>query len=107
MIPQLTSAQFVEDFLQKLLADAGMDEVSADVKAQMLTDLRARVQDRLFGTVIMNLRDDDEVTLFRQLVESEPKSEVLEKFIDDHIPNAKDVFAQALLTFRNDYLGLA
>ncbi len=106
MLPQLTSAQYIEDFINQLLTDAGMDSVSPEVKAQMLTDLRARIQDKLFGTVIMQL-SDDEVTLFRKLTESNPKPEVLESFIDAHIPNAPEVFAQAMLTFRNDYLGLA
>ena len=105
MLPQLTSAQYLDDFCQQLLTDGGMDDVSAEVKAQMLTDLRARLQDRLFGTVVMNLKDP-EITEFRQLTDSGATPEELEKFIDSHLPNAADVFAQAMQTFRNDYLGL-
>ena len=105
MNPSLTSAQYIEDFLQQLLVEAGMDSVSAEVKAQMLTDLRARLQDRLFGTIVMNLTDG-KLTEFRELAEKEGAQEELEKFVDANVPNAAEVFAQAMMTFRKDYLGL-
>lgn len=105
MNPSLTSAQYVEDFLQQLLSEAGMDTVSAEVKAQMLTDLRARLQDRLFGTIVMNLTDG-KLTEFREMIEKGGSQEELEKFVDVNVPNAAEVFAQAMMTFRKDYLGL-
>lgn len=105
MNPSLTSAQYIEDFLQQLLTEAGMDTVSAEVKAQMLTDLRARLQDRLFGTIVINLTDG-KLTQFRELSENEGSQEDLEKFVDENVPNASEVFAQAMMTFRKDYLGL-
>lgn len=105
MNPSLTSAQYVEDFLQTLLAEAGMDTVSAEVKEQMLTDLRARLQDRLFGTIVMNLTDG-KLTEFRELVDGGGSPEDLEKFVDQNVPNAAEVFAQAMMKFRSDYLGL-
>ena len=105
MNPSLTSAQYVEDFLQQLLTEAGMDTVSPEVKAQMLTDLRARLQDRLFGTIVMNLTDG-KLTEFREMIENSGAQEDLEKFVDANVPNAAEVFAQAMVTFRKDYLGL-
>ena len=105
MNPSLTSAQYVEDFLQALLTEAGMDTVSAEVKAQMLIDLRARLQDRLFGTIVMNLTDG-KLTEFREMVENGGAQADLEKFVDENVPNAAEVFAQAMVTFRKDYLGL-
>lgn len=106
MNPQLTSSQVIEDFLQKLLEEAGMDTTSPEVKEQMLKDLRLRLNDRLFGTVIMNLIDE-KLTEFRQMTEKEVSTEELQKFIDTNIPNAQEVFSQAMMAFRKDYLGLA
>ena len=105
MNPSLTSAQYVEDFLQALLTEAGMDTVSAEVKEQMLTDLRARLQDRLFGTIVMNL-SDGKLSEFRELVDNGGSQDELEKFVDANVPNSAEVFAQAMMTFRSDYLGL-
>lgn len=103
--PKLTFNQAIEDFLAKLMSEAGMDEVSPEVKSQMTNDLRARLNDRLFATVIMNLTDD-QVTKFRELAESNPSGDELEKFIDSHIPNSQEVFAGAMMQFRSNYLGL-
>lgn len=106
MNPQLTSNQVIEDFLQKLLEEAGMDTASPEVREQMFKDLKLRLNDRLFGTVIANLIDE-KLTEFRQITEKEISEEELQKFIDANIPNAQEVFAQAMTDFRKDYLGLA
>ena len=104
--PQLTFAQFVDDFLSTLLDEGGMESVSPEVRAQMLTDLRKRLNERLFATIIVNL-SDEKVTEFRELTDRTPADENFEKFIDENISNAQEVFAAAFMTFRNDYLGLS
>lgn len=105
MNSQLTSAQYIEDFLKSLLEEAGMDTVSPEVYAQMMTDLKARLEDRLFGTVIMNL-DDAKLTEFREMSEKGASGEELQKFIDTNVPDAQNLFSQAMLNFRKDYLGV-
>lgn len=102
---QLTFTQVVDDFLNLLLDEGGMDTVSVEVRAQMLNDLRVRLNERLFTTVITNL-SDEKVTEFRTLSEKGASGEELEKFIDQNIPNTQEIFAGAFLTFRNDYLGI-
>ena len=104
--PQLSFTQVVDDFLNLLLDEGGMDTVSVEVRAQMLNDLRLRLNERLFATAVMNL-SDEQVTEFRELSEKKTSGEELEKFIDKNIPNSQEIFAGAFLTFRNDYLGLA
>lgn len=104
--PALTFAQVVTDFLNLLLDEGGMDNVSVEVRAQMLHDLRVRLNERLFATIILNL-PEDKITEFRALSEKKDSGEALEKFIDGNISNAQEIFAGAFLTFRNDYLGLA
>ena len=103
--PRLSFAQVVDDFLNLLLDEGGMDTVSPEVRAQMLSDLRVRLNERLFVTAISNL-SDDKVTELRKLTEGVPSGEAIEKFIDGNIPDAQEIFAGAMLTFRNDYLGL-
>jgi len=105
MNPEITSAQYIEDFLKGLLEEAGMDTASPEVYAQMLTDLRARLNDRLFSTIIMNL-NEGKLTEFREMAEKGADGETLQKFIDDNVSDAQNLFAQAMLNFRKDYLGL-
>lgn len=104
--PQLTSAQLMDDFVRSLLEESGMDDVSPEVKEQMSLSLKARLNDRLFATVLMNL-PEDKVTKLREMTESGEAGEGLQKFIDTNLPNASELFSQAMLGFRNDYLGLA
>jgi len=104
--PQLTFAQVVDDFLNLLLDEGGMNTVSVEVRAQMLNDLRARLNERLFATAVSNL-SDEKVTELRELSEKNASAEELETFIDKNIDNAQEIFAGAFITFRNDYLGVA
>ena len=106
MLPQFTTAQYIQDFLNGILKDAGMDKVDAEVKQQMMEDLKNRLEDRLFGSIIINLKEED-LTKFRKLVDGkETNQKQVEEFINIHIPNSTEVFAQAMVTFRNDYLGV-
>ena len=105
MLPQFSSAQLMEDFLQQLLIDAGMDGVSPEVKDQMLTDLRARLEDRLLGTIILHLSEEDLVT-FNKLSDDNASEEQVTKFIDEKIPDYAELAGQAMLQFKNDYLGI-
>lgn len=105
MLSQFSSAQITEDFLNQLLTDAGMDTVSPELREEMLADLRARLQDRLLGTVIINLSEQD-LEGFNKLLDQNANEEQVAKFIDEKVPNATELFATAMLGFRNDYLGL-
>lgn len=100
----MSSAQVIQDFLQSLLTDAGMDDLTPDVKAQMLQDLEARLQDRFFGALVTQLTDE-ELTQFRELQEKETPPAQLEQYISDHLPNSADFFVQIMNQFRSDYLG--
>lgn len=96
----------VDDFLNLLLDEGGMNTASPEVRSQMMSDLKVRLNERLFATVISNM-PEDKITEFRELSEKRASGEEIEKFIDQNIPDTQEVFAGAFLTFRNDYLGLA
>jgi len=71
----------------------------------MLSDLRLRLNQKIFAAILSQL-DDEKVTQFRKLVEEKLSGEEVEKFIDTNVPNAQDFFSQVFMNFRNDYLGL-
>ena len=103
--PQLSFSQVVNDFLNLLLDEGGMDTVSPEVREQMFNDLHIRLNGKIFAAILSRL-DDNQVTEFRNLSENKASGEEIEKFIDSNIPDAQDFFAQVFLNFRNDYLGL-
>ena len=109
MNPQQSSAlnfnQVIQDFLNLLLDEGGMTNVSADVRAQMFNDLKVRFDQKIFAAIISRL-EDQQVTEFRKLIEGQAGGEDMEKFIEKNIPDAQDLFARVFMTFRNEYLGL-
>lgn len=106
MLTELSSEQVVKDFINKMLTDAGMDNISADVREQMSNDLRNRLEDRFFATILASLDNEEKITAFREITEG-GNQEKMNQFISENVPNADEVFAQAMLTFRNVYLGLS
>jgi hypothetical protein len=100
----MSSAQVIQDFLKSLLTEAGMDDLTPDVRAQMMQDLEARLQDRFFGALLTQLTDE-ELTQFRELQEKGEPQEKLEQFISDHLANPTEFLAGVMEQFRNDYLG--
>ena len=105
MLTELSSKQVVDDFLNKVLTDGGMDNVSPEVREKMFNDLKNRLEDRFVVTVLSNL-NDEQITKFREISESSGNVEEMNKFISSTIPNAEELFARAMLSFRNVYLGI-
>ena len=66
--PQLTFAQVANDFLNLLLDEGGMETVSPEVRVQMLSDLRLRLNQKIFAAILSQL-DDAKVTQLRKLVD--------------------------------------
>ena len=106
MLTELSSQQVVNDFINKMLTDAGMDNISPEVREQMSNDLKNRLEDRFFATILANLDSEDKITVFREITES-GDPEKMSQFISTNMPNADELFAQAMMTFRDVYLGLS
>ncbi|MEK7140705.1 MAG: DUF5663 domain-containing protein [Patescibacteria group bacterium] len=105
MLTELSSKQVVDDFLNKMLTDTGMDNVSPEVREQMFNDLKNRLEDRFLATILANLQED-QITTFREISEANGDSVKMSQFISANLPNANELFAQAMMTFRDVYLGV-
>ncbi len=106
MLTELSSQQVVNDFLNKMLIDAGMDNVSPEVHDQMFNDLRNRLEDRFLATILSNL-DEDKITEFREIAEAGGDSEKMGQFLATNLPNSSELFAGAMMSFRDVYLGIS
>lgn len=93
----------VTAFLERMLDDGGMKDLQAEVREQMLADLRSRLQNALFATVVMKLPEND-LPSFNALVERNAPSTQIQEFLRQRIANMDDVMAGAMLEFRKQYV---
>lgn len=105
MITKFSNEAFINDFLNTMLKDAGMTDLDPEVEAQMMDDLRSRLQERFFATVVKNLSEEQLNELIKLDSKKASESEI-EQFIGKNISNPSEVFAQAMMNFRADYLGV-
>lgn len=94
----------IKTFLEGLLADAGMRALDEGMKEEMVKELYARLDNFITSIIVENLPPEHLDAFIKMSEEKKPREEV-EGFLKEKLPNAPDVFAKALLDFRDLYLG--
>lgn len=94
----------IHTFLKDLLKDADQTDLSPELEEQMIQDLNTRLEDRLILVAMDNLDIENQDKL-AELSEANASPEDIQKFIQTNISNWEEVFANALIDFRNTYLG--
>ena len=92
----------VRGFLENLLEDSGL-QLTPELKEAMVGDLYQRLEKKLISDAVEKMQPD-EVEAFINMIQSDSSKEELEKYISDHVPNAKEVFVQSLTDFRSYFL---
>ena len=100
---QAPNEQFIQDFLEQLVVDSGLELASESVKTQVMQDLRVRLDDRFFAAILSSL-EDAEMTQFRMLLEQQAAAEVVQHFLQENLNDPAGLFAQVAQAFRKDYL---
>jgi len=90
-------------FLQRMLDDGGMKDVEPEIKNQMLNDLRARLENKLFATMVMKLPEVD-LPALDQLITAQAGPQQIQQFLRQRIPNLEEIVAEAMLEFRKEYV---
>ena len=93
----------LEDFVDQLLAEKGLDSEDPEVKAQLKEDLLDRIETRLNGLILSNLSEAD-LESFEKVLD-EGSDEKTQEFIREHIADFDQKAAAELLTFKTVYLG--
>ncbi|MFH1713444.1 MAG: DUF5663 domain-containing protein [Candidatus Jacksonbacteria bacterium] len=96
----------IQNFLEDLLEDAELTNLTPEVKEQMLLDLYARLDSKLISAALMDL-PAEYLEEFNQMLARKDEPDKINAFLQDKIPNLKIVFGKAMLDFRNSYLGLS
>lgn len=94
----------IQQFLEDLVAEAGLGEMDERVKAEMMQGLYTRLDNFMASVILENLSPEDAEVFIRMNEEKKPKEET-EQFLKNKVPNSDQVFAKALVDFRDFYLG--
>lgn len=94
----------IRTFLEGILQDANMTSPDDETREEMLKELFARFDNYMTSSIVENLKEEDMEEFIKMGTEQKPKEEI-EKFISEKIPNAQEVFSQAMMDFRETYIG--
>lgn len=91
-------------YLENLLEDAGMTSVDIQMKEEMINQLYVRL-DSFITTVIIDAMPEENIEEFIQMNEQNKPQTEIAAFLNEKLPNSKEVFSKAFTDFRQMYLG--
>ena len=94
----------INSYLEGIMLDANIKTADEETKDEMLKELFARFDNFMTSSIVENLKEEDMDEFIKMGAEKKPREEI-EKFITDKIPDATEVFSQAMMEFRDLYLG--
>lgn len=94
----------IRTFLEGLLQDAGMTTLDTEIKEEMIKELYARL-DNFITTAIMDNLPPEKLEEFTKMAEEKKTMAEMQEYLKANIAGAEEVFAKALLEFRDLYLG--
>ncbi len=92
----------IKAYLTSLVDESGQS-LPDEVKAILINDLYARLEQRLMLAAMSQLSEQDQTTLEKMAEEKKDTMEI-QQFLLAKIPNYQDFFGQQLVEFRNLYL---
>lgn len=90
-------------FLEGILDDAKTLTLDDSMREEMIKELFARLDSFLTSRIVENM-PPEAMDEFMKLVEEKKSQSEVEHFVEDRMPNAGEVFAQAFSDFRDMYL---
>lgn len=101
--PQITIPKEIRPFLEELIKDANLSSPDADMQEGMIQELYERLDSYLASVIVEKLHPED-IETFIKMNEDKKSREEIQKFLQDKLPNAQDVFAGAFIDFRDLYV---
>lgn len=101
-----TIAPELDLFLDRLIEETHGATLPADLARDMKRDLYGRLENHLMAATIQAL-PTEHATAFESLMSGAPATEEVQNFFKQHIPDYSNMYAEALLEFRDVYRGAA
>ena len=93
------------EFVQQLIAEQGFTRpIDPEVMEQLEADLSSGAID-LINRRLIDAMPEQTVSHFNALLDSDPSPQAVQAFVEHNVPNLEYVTVQALLEFRQFYLG--
>lgn len=92
-------------FLEKLIEEKKFENLSPQLKEDVISSLYKRLEAFIITEIAHNL-DEEKAEKFNQLFEGEKEysQEELQQFLMENLENAPEIIAKAMLEFRSVYL---
>lgn len=89
-------------FINRLIAEKGLDYLEDDVLDEMRADIYASLQERINAVIVTKL-PAEKLPEFEDKMENATDDE-LQQFVKEYIPNLDEVIAAELVLFKEIYL---
>lgn len=94
----------IKNFLDEILRGANMTSLDQKTHDDMIIELYLRLDDYMLGTITEKL-SAEKLEEFTKMAEAGKTREELQQYLQTNVPDATEVFANAMIDFRNLYLG--
>jgi hypothetical protein len=93
----------LDKFAEQLLLEKGLTDLDPEVHSALVADISARANELINRRVVDALNEDQQKSLI-QMVESGQDQSMIQKFIQQNLPNDREVTAKALIEFKALFL---
>lgn len=94
----------IKTFLEGILDDANMSNVDPQMREEMIKELFLRLDNFMLTTIVESL-PPEKLDEFTKMSDNGGSRDQLENYLKENVPNATEVFARAMIAFRDTYLG--
>ncbi len=101
-----TQTRIINTFVDKMMADKGLDAMSAEEQAELKKNLRVKVEEQIEQAMLRALSDAQLLEL-EKLVDDGVSDEELDRFFADSGVDFTKAAEQAMIEFRKAFLASA
>ncbi|MFA6594159.1 MAG: DUF5663 domain-containing protein [Candidatus Buchananbacteria bacterium] len=98
--------EFIKSFLEKLVAEAGLDQMSPEFKAQYTAKLEEMLNQQL-GLILLQNLDEAKRQEFQAMIDNKTLDNAKIQELADRIPDFDQKIKDGLMAFANDFIALA
>lgn len=95
----------VNKYVDQLIDQRGFPDLTPEVREELRKDLLARLDEFIMAKVVSSLTDE-QVASFESMLKEGKTGEEVQAFISSNVPDFTNFLTNAMLEFKNVYLGI-
>ncbi|EKD46934.1 MAG: hypothetical protein ACD_67C00010G0001 [uncultured bacterium] len=92
----------LENFVEQLISEKGLEYLDSEVLTQIKSDLISRIEDRINVVILANM-PPEKLDYFEKLLDQAQEEEI-QSFCNRSVPNLDQLIAVELNSFKESYL---